>query len=258
VVRDIDLNADVGEECGDDRALLALVTSANVATGAHAGGGLVLDETVRLAVQAGCAVGAHPSYRDREGFGRVSFAHAVAVDELITDVVEQILLVASACGRNGTPLRHVKAHGGLYNDAASDAAIARALVEAVITAQDRIGPEGLLVVGLSGSLLEVEAQARGVDFVREGFADRAYILTGALASRSQPGAVLTDGDRIRTQALAIAQGLPVETINGAAIVIEADSLCLHGDTPGAVEHARMVRAALEELGVRVLPVGPHP
>jgi UPF0271 protein len=258
MVRRIDLNADVGEECGDDSALLAVVTSANVATGAHAGGGVVLDETVRVAALHGCAVGAHPSYRDREGFGRTSMRGRIDESDLRSDLVDQILLVAGACQAHGVTMRHVKAHGALYNDAMSDAVIARAIVLAVVDADARTGSHGLALVGPPGSVLEAEAASRHVVFIREGFVDRAYTSSGELVPRTLPGAVLVDDVRITAQASALAQGLPIEAIDGRTLALHVDSLCLHGDTPDAVGHARRVRSMLEELGIRLSPPGSLP
>jgi UPF0271 protein len=247
----IDLNADVGEECGDDASLLAVVTSANVATGAHAGGGAVLDETVREAVLRGCAVGAHPSYRDRENFGRVSRAAEMPRIDLIEDLVAQVLDVVDACRRHGTTMRHVKPHGALYHDAATERDIATVLVEAVQVVTAHLGSTGPALVGPPDSVLEERAASAGLAYVREGFADRAYASSGALVPRSVRGSVHTDDVTVVAQALALAQGLPIGTSTGATIVIDVDSLCLHGDTPGAVEHARAVRGALEGIGVTI-------
>ena len=251
----MDVNADVGEERGDDAGLLAIVTSANVATGAHAGGGTVLDETVRLAASTGVAIGAHPSYRDREGFGRVSMAGRISDSELVADLVEQVMLVADSCRRHGTALRHVKAHGALYNDAARDEGIAMALVDAVRNAGDLLGGSALAVVGQAGSHLSQAAAGAGLPFVREAFADRAYLASGALAPRSRPGAVLVEAGDISDQVAAIALARPIRTVDGSSIVVPADTICLHGDTPGAVEHARQARRTLEALGVRVGAAG---
>lgn len=251
MVRVIDLNADVGEDCGDDAALLRIVTSANVATGAHAGGADILDQTVRAAVAAGCAIGAHPSYRDRERFGRVSLANEIASEDLVDDLVDQILDVAASCTRHGAHLSHVKAHGALYNDASTDAAVGAALVAAVATVAVRLGDTGIAVVGLAGSGLAAAAASARIPFLSEGFADRAYLDSGALLPRTSAGAVLTDTGQICQQAVTIAERRPLRTSEGGLLVLEADTICLHGDTPGAVQHAREVRRTLEDRGIAV-------
>jgi UPF0271 protein len=255
VVAIIDVNADVGEERGDDRSILAVVTSANVATGAHAGGGSVLDETVRIAVESGCAVGAHPSYQDRDGFGRTSRADGIDEARLAADLTDQVLLVAEACERHGTVLRHVKAHGALYHDASSNPRIAAVLVDAIRHAGERLGGVVLVVVGPPGSAVQAAAHRAALPFRREAFADRAYTSLGTLAPRSAAGAVLTASSAIAEQAADIALGRPIATIEGSTVVIEADTICLHGDTPGALAHARQVRATLEALGVAVASDG---
>ena len=251
MVRRIDLNADVGEERGDDEALLAVVTSANVATGAHAGGGAVLDHTVRLAAAASCSVGAHPSYRDRENFGRVTMAAAVELPALIDDLVEQVLAVANACRRHHATFSHVKAHGALYNDATTSDSLAAALVAMVLEVRQRVAIGDLALMGPAGSAVERAAARAGIPFVREAFADRAYMASGLLAPRTVPNAVIDDTDVVVARALDMAEGRAIETLDDELLVVPADSICLHGDTPGAVGHAREIRRALESAGVDV-------
>ena len=246
----IDLNADLGEGVGDDAALLSVVTSANIATGAHAGGGATLTATVRAAVEHGCAIGAHPSYRDRDSFGRISLADRLSRAELADDLAAQVLVVAVECERNGQPLAHVKAHGALYNDAAADSRLAEAIVDGVATAQESLGYP-LMVVGLPGSQLQHACERRGTGFRREAFADRRYAGPTALVPRSAEGAVLVDPSAVAGQAFKIATGRPVTGIDGTEFVIEADTICVHGDSPGAVAHARAVRDVLESAGVHV-------
>ena len=246
----IDLNADLGEGAADDAALLSIVTSANIATGAHAGGGTMLIEAVRLAVEHGCAVGAHPSYRDRGNFGRKSLADVITQAELAADLAAQALVVAAECERHGVALGHVKAHGALYNDAAADAGLAEAVVDAVVSVQRSLG-HAVAVVGLPGSELQHACLRRDLEFRREAFADRRYARSTALVPRSEPGSVLTDPDSVAEQAYRIATGLPVEGIEDVELVIDADTICVHGDTPGAVANAVAVRARLERAGVRV-------
>jgi UPF0271 protein len=251
----IDLNADVGEGCGEDAAMVAIATSANVATGAHAGGGEALAATVRQAARAGCAIGAHPSYRDRDNFGRVSHAARVPHEELAADIAEQIALVAQQCDLNGVMLNHVKAHGALYNDAAADAVVAAAVVEGVRQAAARLSVPSLAVFGLSSSMLERAVREGGGVFVREGFADRRYSSATTLQSRSVPGSVITDIDEACLQAVRLARRSEVVLTDGAVATSHVETICVHGDSPEAVSMAQAVRARLEAFGVMVVPMG---
>ena len=246
----IDLNADLGEGIGDDATLLSIVTSANVATGAHAGGGDTLAATVRAAAEYGCAIGAHPSYRDRAHFGRLSLAERQSPRELAGDLAAQVLVVAAECERNGQALAHVKAHGALYSDAAADALIADAIVDGVVSVQRALGYP-LVVVGLPGSQLQQACARQSIGFRREAFADRRYAGPMVLVPRDQAEAVLSHTHDVADQAWRIATGRPVTGIDDIAFVIEADTICVHGDTPGAVANARAVREALEGAGVSV-------
>jgi UPF0271 protein len=245
----IDLNSDMGESFGSyvmgaDEALLGQVTSANVACGYHAGDPRTLDETVRLAVAAGVAVGAHVSYPDLVGFGRRHVA--VSADELVTDVLYQIGALEAFCRRYGTTVRYVKAHGALYNDLADDEGLAGALADAVSAYGG-----GLAVLVLAASPAAGVLADRGVRVVSEGFADRAYTSDGHLVSRRTPGAVLTDPALVAERAWRLALGAPIEAIDGSPLVMDVQSLCVHGDTPGAVELARAVRRSLADHGVEV-------
>lgn len=228
----IDLNADMGEGAGADEALLAFVTSANVACGAHAGDEQTMRRTVRTAKAAGVVVGAHPGFPDREHFGRRELTMAPAAIE--ETVRAQIAALVTLARDEGVALAHVKAHGALYNMAARDAALAAALARAIAA----IDP-ALVMVGLPGSALERAAHDAGLSFAAEGFADRAYEADGSLVSRSKPGALITDPDEAAAGALRLARAGRVDTI------------CIHSDTPGAVAIARAVRHGLEEAGVRV-------
>jgi UPF0271 protein len=231
----LDLNADVGEGQGDDAALLALVTSANVACGFHAGDARTMRETVRVAAELGVAVGAHPSYPDRAGFGREP--RTLPPADVRADVLYQVGALQALCRAAGVALVHVKPHGALYNQAAQDEALAAAIASAAAAVS-----RDLVLVGLAGSrAMRAAAQAHGLHFAAEGFADRRYRADGTLLPRSEPGAVLTDPAAVAEQALALAQRGDVDT------------LCLHGDTPGALEHARAVRAALAAAGIAVRP-----
>ncbi len=251
----IDLNADVGEERGDDAALFGVVTSANVAAGGHAGGGSVLDETIRLASGAGVGIGAHPSYADRAGFGRVSQAHTHDVAAITTLVREQVLVVASACADHGVRLSHVKAHGALYHDVAGDDRLAAAFLAGVAQAAADMGSSGLPVMGMPASALEHVSRRSGVPYLAEAFADRAYQADGSLVPRDREGAVLHDPEVVVERALRIAVESRVVSVDGSVVDVPAVTLCLHGDTPGAVELARRIRDHLEAHGVTIAPFG---
>lgn len=245
----MDLNADMGESfgrwsIGDDEALLAHITSANVACGFHAGDPWTMSRTVAAAADRGVAVGAHPSYRDLAGFGRRFLD--VAPAELTADVIVQLGSLQAMCAAHGTRVRYVKPHGALYNRAAVDEVHARAVVEAVRAVDD-----ALPVLCLPGSVLAREADRAGLRAVGEAFADRAYAPDGTLAPRSLPGAVLHEGVAERVVELVTTGS--VEAIDGSRVSVAAESICLHGDTPGAVALAAEVRAALEAAGVGLEP-----
>jgi UPF0271 protein len=246
----IDLNADLGESfgaysLGADAEVLAFVTSANVACGFHAGDPSVIDRTVEGAVRAGVAVGAHPGHWDLRGFGR----RAIAADpeEVVADILYQVGALAGFAVSHGTRLTHVKPHGALYNQAVGDERLAAAVARGVA----RAGRE-LILVGLASSrIMRRAAEAEGLRFAAEAFADRVYEKDGTLRSRSFRGAVLTDPQTVAAQAVRIARDGVVTATDGSEVRIQADTLCLHGDTPGAVALARAVRSALEAAGVAV-------
>ncbi|HXK10129.1 MAG TPA: 5-oxoprolinase subunit PxpA [Vicinamibacteria bacterium] len=246
----VDLNADLGEafgaySMGADEAVLAYVTSANVACGFHAGDPTVIDRTIAIAVRAGVAVGAHPSHFDLRGFGRREILAAPA--EVEADVVYQVGAVAAFARAHGTQLTHVKPHGALYNQAARDGALARAIARAIA----RVSRD-LALVGLAGSeAMRRAAEAEGLRFAAEAFADRAYDAEGGLVPRSRPGALLTDPASAAARALRIVRDGTVTSAEGAEVELHADTLCLHGDNPHALEIARAVREALEGAGVSV-------
>lgn len=249
----IDLNADVGESfgvwpLGQDELLIPLVSSVNIACGFHAGDPRTIERTVALAVAAGAAIGAHPGYPDLAGFGRRDLD--MAPDEVEAGVLYQVGALAAFARAAGSELRHVKAHGALYNRAATDAQLAEAIARAV-----RRCSADLVLVGLAGSTLLDAGRAEGLAVASEAFPDRAYEPDGTLRSRRLPGAVLTDSAAIAERALEMARDGTVAASDGTRIRIHADTLCLHGDTPGAVEHARTVRAALEAAGIAIAPVG---
>jgi UPF0271 protein len=231
----IDLNADLGEGCGDDEALLAIVTSANIACGAHAGDAKTMDATVRGAIRHGVAIGAHPSYPDRENFGRAAMARTPA--EICADVTAQIRTLDAVARTHDAQLHHVKAHGALYNVAARDRVVADAISRAV-----RAIDPGLAVVGLAGGEQIPSAKAFGLRAVAEVFADRGYQPDGSLIPRGQSGALIDDVDAAVAQALRLARDGAGETI------------CLHGDGPHALAFARAIRTALEGAGITVAAV----
>jgi 5-oxoprolinase (ATP-hydrolysing) subunit A len=245
----IDLNADVGESIGpwsmgDDAGLVPLVTSVNIACGFHAGDPLTIERTVALAVAAGAAVGAHPGYPDLAGFGRRDLA--MASDELEAAIIYQVGAVAAFAAAAGTALRHVKAHGALYNRAARDPATAAAIARAV-----RRVDTGLVLVGLAGSSLTAAGEGAGLRVAAEAFPDRAYEPDGSLRPRTLAGAVLLDSGVVAERAVRMARDGVVTAVDGSDVRLRADTLCLHGDTPGAVDHARAVRAALDAAGIAV-------
>ena len=239
----IDLNADLGEGAGTDNELLAVITSANVACGAHAGDLETIDTVVRTAKTLHVAIGAHPSFPDRAGFGRrpMSLPSAQVTDT----VAAQIQLVADAAHKAGLRLQHVKPHGALYNQAASDPDLTRAIGEAV-----RRVDASLIILALAGSQMADLLRTMGLRVAHEAFVDRGYMETGTLVPRGQPGAVIMDPTGAAARAVQLATERTV-TVTGRPIRIEADTLCLHGDTPHAPALAQAVRRALDGAGVRV-------
>ena len=245
----MDLNSDLGEgygrwALGDDAALLGVVTSANVACGFHAGDPATIDRTVRTATEHGVAIGAQVSYPDLVGFGRREMD--VAPDDLTADVLYQIGALEAFARAAGSRVRYVKPHGALYNRIARDPVQAAAVVEAI----RRYDPS-LPLLTLPGSAAMRAAEEAGIPAVGEGFADRAYTGEGRLVSRREPGAVLHHPEQVAARAVVMATEGRVETIDGGEVAVEVRSLCVHGDTPGAVELAKAVRAALDEAGVRL-------
>jgi 5-oxoprolinase (ATP-hydrolysing) subunit A len=245
----IDLNADMGESFGSyrmgaDEELIRYVTSANIACGFHAGDPRTMFTTVGLAAAAGVSVGAHVSYPDLVGFGRRQLK--VSADELTTDVLYQIGALDAFCRRHGTSVRYVKAHGALYNDMADDEALAAALGDAVLG----YGAD-LAVMVLAGSPAVDVLRAQGVRVVREGFADRGYTAQGRLVSRREPGAVRTDPAEVADRGLRLARAESIQAADGSPVTVEIDSLCVHGDTPGAVVLAAALRKSLADHDVEV-------
>ncbi|WP_219413064.1 LamB/YcsF family protein [Pseudonocardia nigra] len=245
----VDLNSDLGESfgrwvLGDDDAMLDLVTSANVACGFHAGDPSTLRHTCALAVECGVAVGAQVGYRDLAGFGR-RFIDMDPV-QLADDVVYQIGALDGMCRVNGTAVRYVKPHGALYNAVVHHEAQAAAVVAAV-----RDYDAALPVLGLPGSALLRAAEAAGLRTVREFFVDRGYTPEATLVPRSQPGALLHDPDEVTARVLRMVTEGVVTAVDGSDVSVAAESLCVHGDSPGAVAMAAAVRNGLQKAGVEL-------
>jgi UPF0271 protein len=249
----LDLNADVGEsfgtyKLGQDVQLMPSITSASVACGFHAGDPGVMRETVALAQRHGVAVGAHPSFPDLVGFGRREMR---ATPREVEDfVVYQIGALAAVAAAGGMRLQHVKAHGALYNMAVRDATLADAIAHAT-AAVDR----SLILFGLPGSELIAAGQRAGLRTAREGFADRAYKRDGTLVPRTEPGAVIEDPEVVVNRAVSMARDRAIDAIDGSRIALEVETICVHGDTPGAAMLASRIRAVLTGAGVSVLAVG---
>lgn len=246
-MRSIDLNSDLGESfgawaMGDDATMLGIVTSANVACGFHAGDPAGILATLKAAAAQGVSVGAHVAYPDLAGFGRRNMD--VASADLVADIVYQIGALQGLAAAAGTTVRYVKPHGALYNTIAQDARQARD----VITAIQAIDPSLALVV-LAGSPLAGWAEAAGLRVVAEAFADRGYTPQGTLVSRREPGAVLHDPERVARRMLRLVTEGVVEAVDGSLARVRADSICVHGDSPGAVAMAVEVRRTLEQAGV---------
>jgi UPF0271 protein len=247
----IDLNSDLGEgfgawTMGDDEALLEIVSSANIACGFHAGDPRTMRRVCAKAAANGVAIGAHVAYRDLAGFGRRPMA--VPREELIDDILYQLAALDGFARVAGSRVSYVKPHGALYNTVAHDPEQAAALAEAV-----RLYDPGLAVLGLAGSPGLKQAEAAGLRTVEEAFADRGYAPDGQLLPRSRPGAVIHDVDAITARCLELAREGTVASAEGPVLRLTPGSLCVHGDTPGAVEIARAVRAALLDAGVRIAP-----
>jgi UPF0271 protein len=250
-VSSIDLNADLGEgfgvwRLGDDDALLAVVTSANVACGFHAGDPPLMRRVCRLTAERSVAVGAQVGYRDLAGFGRRRIDYDL--NELRDDILYQIGALEAFCRVAGTRVRYVKPHGALYNTAAVDVGQASAVVAAVADYD-----ASLPVLCQPGSVLAATASDAGLTVIGEGFADRAYRADGTLVPRSAPDAVIHDADAVAARATGMAVEGAVTAVDGSRVSSVVRSICVHGDTPGAVQLAERVRTALESAGLTVAP-----
>jgi len=248
-VAGIDLNADLGEgfgvwQLGDDDAMLGIVTSANVACGFHAGDPAGLLRVCRSAAERGVRIGAQVSYRDLAGFGRRFID--IAAEDLVADVVYQIGALQAIAAASGTTVSYVKPHGALYNTIVTDREQAAAVVEAV-----HLVDATLPVLGMAGSAFFDEANRRGLRTVAEAFADRAYRPDGRLVSRREPGAVLQDPAAIAERVATMVTSGQVTAIDGSRVKVSVESVCVHGDSPGAVQIATAVRDRLEAGGADV-------
>ncbi|HEY77766.1 MAG TPA: LamB/YcsF family protein [Dehalococcoidia bacterium] len=249
---EIDLNCDVGEsfgayKLGFDEELIKHVSSANIACGFHAGDPMVMQQTMKLAKTYEVKVGAHPGYPDLLGFGRRDMA--VAPTDVKSYLIYQIGALQAFARVEGLELQHIKPHGALYNTAVENPKLAQAIAEAV-----RSLDEGLILVALAGSAWVNIAKEQGLRVAGEAFADRAYSADGRLVPRSQPGAVIKDKKIVAERVIRMIEEGQVRAITGEDITINADTICLHGDTPGALELAVHLRGALQDRGISIAPL----
>lgn len=249
----VDLNCDMGEsfgrwELGADADVMPHISSANIACGAHAGDTAVMRRTLRLATAHGVACGAHPGFADLAGFGRREIP--ITPREATDVVLYQLGALAAIARSEGVSLRHVKPHGALYNMAARDVALGTAIATAVEQFDRR-----LVFFGLAGSPMLDAGRAAGLTVAAEGFADRSYEPDGSLTPRSQPGAVIHDLSLVVQRAVRMVTESRVTARNGSDITLQVDTICVHGDTPGAADLAGALRRGLEAAGVRVAPAG---
>lgn len=246
----IDLNADLGEHEGNgfarDEAILDVVSSANIACGAHAGTADVMRLTIRAAYERGVSIGAHPSYDDREGFGRRELN--LSPSSIIPAVIAQLDFIEDACAAEGATLRYVKPHGALYNRASKDRDLARVLAAALARFDARI-----VVLALSGSVLANEAELHGLQVAQEAFIDRAYQADGTLVPRESRGSVIDDAEAAADRAVAMVREGSVLSIDGSRVQVKPDSLCVHGDSANALNTVRLARERLELNGFTIAP-----
>lgn len=248
-----DINCDMGESfgsyrIGEDEKVMPCITSANVACGWHAGDPMIMARTLELAARHGVAVGAHPGYPDLLGYGRRNLE--TFPGEVRNYILYQIGALAAFAGAAGVKLQHVKPHGAMYNLAARDERTAKEVIEAV-----KAYDPGLILVTLAGSLCAQMAADAGLRVAAEVFPDRAYLSTGQLAPRSMPGAVIHDPEQVKERVLKLVRTGMMTSIDGRDLALRADTLCVHGDNPGACLLAASIREALETSGVRVVAMG---
>ena len=257
----IDLNSDLGDGVGEDpqaldEALLSVVTSANVACGGHAGDRESMMRVSELATARRVAIGAHISYDDRDGFGRES--NGVSMEILKEQLLEQIATLDEIAHAAGSAVTYVKAHGQLYHQACIPGSVeAQTIIDAVREYQDQTDRQ-LAILGFAGSDLVSRAQAEHIKAVNEAFADRSYTAEGWLVARTEPGALITDPNEALGRLKRLLRDREIVAIDGTPIDVRADSICIHGDTPGAVVLARRVRAAIDSDRVKIAPFAPPP
>ncbi len=255
-MKTIDLNCDLGESFGPykmgmDESGIKFVTSANIACGWHAGDPIVMDRTVKMAADLGVGVGAHPGYPDLLGFGRRSMD--CTLEDIQKYVIYQIGALQAFCKVHGVRLKHVKPHGALYSTSVKNESVARAVAQAIV----KFDPALLFVAlaGAKGEAMRRMGQELGLKVVYEAFPDRAYTPDGNLELRSKPGAVITDPDEVAQRALRMAKEGVVIAVDGTSIPIEAQTLCVHGDTPTALKLVGKIRETLESNDIKLLPMG---
>ena len=255
-MKTIDLNCDLGESFGPykmgmDESGIKFVTSANIACGWHAGDPVVMDRTVKMAADLGVGVGAHPGYPDLLGFGRRNMD--CKLEDIQKYVIYQIGALQAFCRVHGVRLKHVKPHGALYSTAVKNESVARAIAQAIV----KFDPDLLFVAlaGAKGESMRRMGQELGLKVVYEAFPDRAYTPDGNLELRSQPGAVITDPDEVAQRALRMAKEGVVIAVDGTSIPLEAQTLCVHGDTPTALKLVGKIRETLEANNIKLLPMG---
>jgi 5-oxoprolinase (ATP-hydrolysing) subunit A len=240
----VDLNADLGEGAGHDDELLQVVSSASIACGFHAGDPTSILASIRAARERGVAVGAHPSFADRENFGRLEVV--LPAGEVFANVAYQVGAFRALAAAAGARLNHVKAHGALYNMAVRDETLAEAIVHAVLAVDS-----SLLLFAPGKSALERAAQSAKLGVVREVFADRNYLADGSLVPRTRPDALLHDPEEAAMRVLRMLREGVVRSVDGKDVEVHAETICLHGDTPGAVEFARSLRESLQKEGISI-------
>ena len=249
----IDLNCDMGESygvytLGHDEQVMPYVTSINVACGFHASDPINMLKTVKLAKKYGIAIGAHPAFPDLVGFGRRYMA--ISPEEIKADVIYQIGALWALCKSEGVTLQHVKVHGALYNAAEKDMTVAMAIAQAIKAVDKK-----LYMICLGNSTMVRAAQNIGVKYVEEAFADRAYTKDGTLVPRKQNGAVIHDVNRVAERVLSMVKDKTVTSIDGTIVEISAQTICVHGDTPGAVAMIKAIRDILDQQGVQMKAFG---
>lgn len=248
----VDLNCDLGEsfgnyKCGMDEEIIPFITSANVACGFHASDPLVMQKTVKTAKENNVCVGAHPGFPDLVGFGRRNMN--LSAGEITASIEYQIGALWAFCTANGMKLQHVKPHGALYNMAVKDPVIAEAICEG-IAAVDK----NLILLAPAGSQMVLAAKRMGLSSAKEVFADRAYEEDGSLVARSKPGAMITDEETAIARVIQMIQKGTVVSITGKEIEVEADSVCIHGDSPSALAFAKNIHKALLDAGIQIVPM----